>query len=233
MRRCVVAIVIVFGLHCIVAVAWQAYRGFLGDVGSRIVDGREIADLPAVMLAGFSVGGGVLVVAAVLIALVTSRPLTQRTKVWLKRTAIGLGSLLVLLAALLALLIHAISQPIKTKLGGNWILSRTQSLVIDSGSPPSFLQRVRGRERVTVAERPSSIVYLGDDCVLFTVWALHEVRYQVKAACGDRRPIVVADTKDYLGRDDLQPDPARVNGKKIPWADIRQHAERGESFVQE
>jgi hypothetical protein len=162
----------------------------------------------------------------------------SRTRLWLKRIAIAIGSLLVLLAAVVALLIHGLSRPRETKLGGSWILSEAQSPVIDSGSPPSFLKRVHGRERVTVAYRPYSMVYIGDDCILFAE-AVPELnrahpnnKLALKAACGDRPPIVVDYSPDFVWRSQLEPDPVRIKDKQIPWAEIRQHAERGESFVQ-
>ena len=164
--------------------------------------------------------------------------MTHRKKVWLKRIAIAFGSLLVLLAALVALAGYLLSQPRETKLGGNWILSEPHSLVIDSGAPPKFLKRVHGRERVTVANQPYSLVYIGNDCLVFAehVPELHRVhvnsRYAIKAACGDRPPIMVDYKPDFVWQRELEPDPARINGKEIPWAEIRQHAERGESFVQ-
>lgn len=238
MRRYSLAIAIAFGLHVMAALVSKSYFRFLAGVGASVVHRSDIADLPEVALLGFSVVAGVLVIAAAGVAYLTGHPPTHPTRVWLKRIAIAVGSLLVLLAALLALLIHGLSQPRETKLGGNWIMSEPQSLVIDSGPRPRFLQRVRGRERVTVTDKPSSVVYIGDDCILFVEWvaelqhAQPNEHYAIKAACADRQPIVVGHSPDYVTRDALEPDTVRINGKKIPWAEIRQHAERGESLVE-
>ena len=164
--------------------------------------------------------------------------MTRRAKVWLKRIAIAFGSLLVLLAAFVSFVIFVPPPTCETKLGGNWILSEPHSLVIDSGAPPKFLKRVHGRERVTVANQPYSLVYIGNDCLVFAehVPELHRVhvnsRYAIKAACGDRPPIMVDYKPDFVWQRELEPDPVRISDKKITWAEIRQHAERGESFVQ-
>ncbi len=74
-----------------------------------------------------------------------------------------------LLAALLTLVNYELSKPNETELGGHWILSRPRYLMGEPGLLPSYLQRVHGRERVTVAEQPFSPVYIGDDCVLFAL----------------------------------------------------------------
>jgi hypothetical protein len=162
-----------------------------------------------------------------------------RKRIWLKRIAIAGGLLLALLVALVALAIYEISKPIETKLGGNWILSEPRGLMGEPNFLPNYLQRVHGRERVTVAKSTSSTVYIGDDCVLFAVLVVEEPdlpnsksRYEIKAACGDRKPITVAYADEFVWKHELEPDPARINGKEIPWAEIRKHAQRGESLVQ-
>lgn len=80
--------------------------------------------------------------------------MTRRTFIWLKRIAIAAASLIVLLAALVALFIYGMSKPQERKVGGNWILSEPRSLVIEPNHTSTYLRRVHGRRRVTIAELP-------------------------------------------------------------------------------
>jgi hypothetical protein len=158
-----------------------------------------------------------------------------RKWIWLRRIAITTGILLVLVVAFVALVLYEISRPRETKLGGAWIISEPQSVIIESGIKPRFLERVHGHKRVTIARQPSSPQYIGDDCVLFAVLVLTradlqhpEYRYEVKAACGDQQPITVARLADFPG--ELHQDPIRINRREISWAEIKEYARRGQSF---
>lgn len=137
-----------------------------------------------------------------------------------------LAVLLVLAAAGWWLLTHPSLNT--EKLGGAWELRKPNSLTIGSGNPPDFLERVHGKTRTTVAERPRPYRYLGDDCMLFTVWSQGE--YEVRAACGDRPPIVVARPPNGVDARDLEHDPVTLGGKQYSWADLKQHATLGQSF---
>ena len=114
------------------------------------------------------------------------------------------------------------------KLGGAWELRMPNSPTIGSGMPPDFLERVHGKVRTTVAERPYPYRYLGDDCMLFTVWSHGE--YEVRAACGDRPSILVTLVQRSVSAQDLEHDPATLNGAAYSWADIKQHAIAGQPF---
>ena len=114
------------------------------------------------------------------------------------------------------------------KLGGDWELSKPNSLTIGSGSPPDYLQRVHGKTRTTIAVRPRPFRYLGDDCMLFTVWIHGD--YEVRAACGDRPPILVTRVESAVSSQDLERDPATINGIAYSWADIKQHALAGRPY---
>lgn len=140
--------------------------------------------------------------------------------------AVGIVGLLVMLAGMVWWVLSY--TPSGERLGGAWELRKTQSLTIGSGHLPSYLERVHGRERITLAKDPFPYRYLGDDCVLFTTWLHGE--YEVHAACGDRPPITVARVDKSVNWDDVQHDPAILNGTKYPWSDIKQHALRGEGF---
>lgn len=142
---------------------------------------------------------------------------------WAKVVAIILGVLAVLVCAAVALFLRG-PDPTEQQLGGGWVMLRENSWVIDSGTRPRHLQRVHGRSRTTVAEQPFPYSYLGDDCLLFVT------EHDVKAACGDRPPILVARSKTFVEWEEVQSDPIRVDGKTISWADIKQHATQGRSF---
>lgn len=118
--------------------------------------------------------------------------------------------------------------PSGKKLGGAWEMRQTQSLTIGSGHLPWYLERVHGRERTKVATDPFPYSYLGDDCVLFTTWGHGE--YEVRAACGDRPPVLVTRVEKSVNWDDVQHDPVLINGTKYSWAEVKQHALRGEPF---
>ena len=124
----------------------------------------------------------------------------------------------------------ALSHPgaVTEKLGGDWELSKPNSLTIGSGSPPDYLQRVHGKTRITIAVRPRPFRYIGDDCMLFTVWIHGD--YEVRAACGDRPPILVTRVERSVSSQDLERDPATINGIAYSWADIKQHALLGQPY---
>ena len=139
---------------------------------------------------------------------------------------VGLGLLVTLAAA--AYWLFFVPHFTDQKLGGAWELRQAQSLTIGSGHPPYFLQRVHGRERATVAQDPFPYRYLGDDCMLFTSWGHGE--FQVQAACGDRPPILVTRVERAVSLQDVERDPATLNDKPYSWADLKQHALRGQAF---
>jgi hypothetical protein len=143
---------------------------------------------------------------------------------WVKLLLKVVGVLVVLVVALLGVGYWMLTHPgiYSEKLGGAWELRKPQSLTIGSGNPPDFLERVHGKTRITVAERPYPYRYLGDDCMLFTVWSRGE--YEVRAACGDRQPIVVARPPNGMDARDLEHDPATIDDKPYPWADLKRHA---------
>ena len=139
---------------------------------------------------------------------------------------VGLGLMLMLAGA--AYWLFFIPHFTDQKLGGAWELRQAQSLTIGSGHPPYFLQRVHERSRITVARDPFPYRYLGDDCMLFTSWGHGD--FQVQAACGDRPPILVTRVEGAVNSQDLERDPATINGVSYPWADLKQHALRGQNY---
>ena len=144
---------------------------------------------------------------------------------WAKALLFIAGVLVLLFAAVVALYLRG-PDPTDTKLGGAWELRQLNSWIIDSGRIPRFLQRVHGRTRTNVAEQPYPYRYLGDDCVVYAAWEHGDVVY---AACGDRPPIRVGRVPAAT-TPQLDSDPIRLNGTSFSWADLKQHAQRGENF---
>jgi len=149
---------------------------------------------------------------------------------WAKILLMVIGGLCALALALagiaFAIYVHG-PDPKDEKLGGAWEIRQLGSWVIDSGTPAKFLQRVHGKTRTNVAQRPFPYRYLGDDCVVYVVF---ESGLKLRAACGDRPPILIAESKEAVPWDQVQTDPIRINDAAYSWADIKQHALRGEPF---
>lgn len=152
---------------------------------------------------------------------------------WIKIAGVVIACIVVLLMVAVAALyffLRSASTRVE-KLGGNWYIERTQPLMGESSLGNHWrLQRAHGQVRTTIAHEPFPYRYLEEDCVVYAVLAGGVSR--VFAACGDRPPILVVTTKEDMHGHELQEDPIGVNGRKFAWSEIKEHAQRGESFPQ-
>jgi len=134
---------------------------------------------------------------------------------------------------LLALLASAPVACVKRRnepLGGNWYIVWEFSQIPEAGGTHPYLYRKRfpfgGRRVETNTWRYR---YLGDDCVLYA----GADRRDLRAACGDRAPVVLADhlddeTRGYIRETGLGGDPISINGRPITVREIKARAGHGD-----
>jgi len=125
---------------------------------------------------------------------------------------------------------YLLSRPSEETIGGRWILSTPTSLAIESSLALHWkLQRRHVWKRVTVAMDAIPVIYIGDDCVVFSApplaWPFEG--YEVRVACGDVAPTVISRVAERPEYDQLASDPIHVNGTAIRWNELKASARRG------
>jgi hypothetical protein len=113
-------------------------------------------------------------------------------------------------------------------LGGNWYIVWEISQIPEAGGTHPHLYRKRfpfGGRRVE--ENTWRYRYLGDDCVLYV--AGNSNRGDLRAACGDRAPVVIADhmddrTQGYVRDRGIAGDPVSINGGLMTVREIKARA---------
>lgn len=137
---------------------------------------------------------------------------------------------LVLLLGILALAACVTRE--KEPLGGKWYVVWERSQIPESGGTHPHLYRKGTFVGRRVEENTWRYRYLGDDCVLYV--ARNPDRGVLKAACGDRPPVVIAkQMDDYVQgniRDGgLSGDPIAINGVPVSVQEIKARAQAGHS----
>ena len=117
----------------------------------------------------------------------------------------------------------------KEPLGGKWYIVWERSQIPESGGTHPHLYRKGIPFGRRVEENTWRYRYLGDDCVLYV--AQNPDRGELKAACGDRPPVVIANRMDdYMEgniRDGgLSGDPIVINGRPLSVESIKSRATR-------
>jgi hypothetical protein len=131
--------------------------------------------------------------------------------------------LLVPLVALSAGCVRTEDKP----LGGKWFIRWEFSQIPESGGVHPYLHRRTGFISKRVEENTWRYRYLGDDCVLYV--AGNSNRGELMAACGDRRPVVIAPRMSdfrvgHVADGDLKGDPIMIGGAPMTIREIKRKA---------
>jgi hypothetical protein len=114
------------------------------------------------------------------------------------------------------------------KLGGRWFIRWETSQLAESGGVHPYLHRRRIFGSRRVEENTWRYRYLGNDCVLYV--AGNSNRGELMAACGDRKPVVIAPNMNVLMTEDVadglwKSDPIIVNGQPITVQEVERLAQ--------